>query len=151
MRAIDLHSLWERDKWLPLPGLVYAQDLFNAGGYYVTPQDGEHTTACGICAPANNGVIVVNAQIWLDSDDGSDDDIYNTIAHEWRHHWQIHTGVKLPGSRWSQVEGCEYWESVAQYFQTPTEFDALVYANGVCSTALMAYSEEVARKYRRTV
>ena len=49
-----------------------------------------------------------------------------TIAHEYRHHWQIQSGYKLSGSIWMQSPGEKYESSIVRFFRTYWwEMDAL--------------------------
>jgi hypothetical protein len=49
-----------------------------------------------------------------------------TLAHEYRHHWQIESGYKIGASVWHQANADSYQRSIIRYFRSYWwEMDAL--------------------------
>jgi len=123
MRAIDLHWLWERDKWLPLPDLVYRQDGSGSGVYY-PPDPSPFFLEDGNTIAGLNGIICVSP----DHND-TEEAVANTLAHEWRHHWQWHSGKPWTPQRWAQCSADEYLGNIAAYYlRSRMEMDALLFS-----------------------
>lgn len=61
-----------------------------------------------------------------------------SLAHEYRHHWQVESGYRFGASIWAEQTEETYQESIVRYFRTfPWEMDALkfqiAYAPDDCS------------------
>lgn len=118
---IELNWLRRGNKEIPLPEIVFGRSGVNYSGCYHRPGIGEQLID-GRFLDLSRGIIVI-------CDDGIEtDDFYaNTIAHEWRHHWQFI--VKGPYSFSPFVFNGNYRESIVKFFKSqPLEMDALLYA-----------------------
>ena len=124
MKSLELNWLARREKWLRLPALLFIEGasdwVADAGGYYVAPREGDFFFE-GQHRSCKSGLIAV-----LVNHCGS---IEQTIAHEWRHHWQSHHGIKLTRGF---EEAVSYRERVRRHFQRPIEMDALRFTLEVC-------------------
>jgi hypothetical protein len=122
MRSIDLHWLSKRDKWLILPELriEHAGDVHRNYCYYYPP--GVWTMPSGLEFDTQNGLIFINADYPAK--------IESTMAHEWRHHYQHHSGMKSIHTYnpelldWSYEN---YKDSAKKYFSMLHERDALLF------------------------
>lgn len=110
-------------KGLPTPPMVVT-DTEAYGGAFYHPNDGEHF---GISL--RNGLIEISESLYCPS----------TIAHEYRHYWQLHNGLLGVGSLETLLQlfqGVDtYKESIVTYFLTqPDEMDALCFERKMVRT-----------------
>ena len=111
------------DKTLPMPNLVYVEDL-DVGGCYVPPTN-EPVGIDDIEIENPHGTIVVNHSRAYDP-------LYfkesSVLAHEWRHHWQFFNGID-DGRRKGDFDFSNYYtyesEMVKFFSNSYNEFDAL--------------------------
>jgi len=107
--------------WLPkpkqmsLPHMVFEEEE-NCSGKYYLPFDGQ-VLINGKYYDCDNGLISV----------GPDKDIASTIAHEFRHHQQLMSGIDLGGTSFENTSGT-YKDRIVEYFsKSITELDALIF------------------------
>lgn len=119
LRIPSIETNWLRRfcRWLPQPELALGSNPA-VGGYYQHPFRGEILVG-DVHVPADRGVIVLCASRTPD-----------TIAHEWRHHWQRFCGWPPVRWRWAMMPGESYREAIVRYFRAPHELDALLFATG---------------------
>jgi hypothetical protein len=105
------------DKSLAMP-LVIFDKLDFAGGLYCYPEKkGEFHSTDGKSYSLKDGAILVNTM---------HDDAESTIAHEWRHHYQYHTGQSIGHSFITLFDKFDYNTALLKYFTlSKTENDAL--------------------------
>ena len=123
-RSLETNWLKRFDRSLTQPEVVFVADLnidgVKVGGYYIEPQSRE--VAVGeFLVDAQFGVIAV-------SSNKEDDFIASTIAHEWRHHWQRHNGIKFDHIKWTGDKSIPWEDSIRKYFlSSRSEMDALLF------------------------
>lgn len=124
-KSLELNWLSRYDKDLPLPEIVYSPDNVDfhgrrCGGCYYSPERNEYLFG-DVYVPFDNGVILVGAR--------EPELMIGTLAHEWRHHWQLHRGLAKDGSGYNQEDFASldtYNAAIRKYFRTqPHEMDAL--------------------------
>lgn len=114
MRSLELNWVRNEDKSLVLPELVFAP-IGKEGGIYYVPTAGELIVE-GRFVDNSHGTIVVNSE--------QPERHASVLAHEWRHHWQIHRGWSLDPITWDRAR--TYDDMAADYFlKSRCEFDAL--------------------------
>lgn len=123
LTSLDLRWLSRHARGIPVPKLVVDDDLIDCGGYYFPSVDSEAIINDDLVVDGKSGVIVVSGY--------HAERHHSTIAHEWRHHWQMHTG-----NGWDVVldwnyEELGYERSIAEYFKQPHELDALLFERRV--------------------
>lgn len=119
MRSIELGWLSRHDKDLPLPELVFASRLAGCSGYYARPGRCESFVG-GKGFDLTGGLIVCGE---TDAREAA-----NTIAHEWRHHWQIfHMGLKDSLTRFNET--IDYDSAIREFFKDWREMDALLFSH----------------------
>jgi hypothetical protein len=122
MRSIELSWLARRDKWVPLPELVFTNDgnALYTGAYYRPQNWTLKINNKEICA--KRGIIIINCEVYKFS-------VEATLAHEWRHHWQWFNGmipetpIDTSSLCWSDLDNWK--KSIKTYFKQPHEMDAL--------------------------
>jgi len=127
----DLHWLGRLDKDIHWPLIVYTKTE-EYGGCYVYPAN-EEEVVDGKYYSLNKGLIIVS----LLNDNNHPNFIINTIAHEWRHHYQYYKGwYKYRINRyWNECE--KYQTNIINYFnRLPQEMDAFLFS-------LKRYPDEV--------
>jgi hypothetical protein len=124
--SLELNWLARHDKELPLPEIVFSPNNEDAsgrrvGGCYYLPAKREFLFG-DVYVPLDHGVILVGCE--------SPETIAGTIAHEWRHHWQTHRGIKL-ASQYNAEDFASwdtYGKAIRRYFRNQShEMDALLY------------------------
>jgi hypothetical protein len=126
MKSIELHWLSKRDKWLVLPELRFVKGGYGGTTCYIDPVDYAYECSWGETMLAKNGLIVINTTDWVDTEE-----VKAAIAHEWRHHWQTHSGVKCQDSSSDMYSTLDFnnWEhAVKKYYKIPHERDALEFS-----------------------
>jgi hypothetical protein len=124
----ELSWLYKHDKFLPAPKVVFAPVVW-CSGYYWHPCGGEREVM-GSMHDGRKGLIVVSSAY-------SDGDTANTLAHEWRHHWQWCNGVKFDHTEWDSASPLGYWGAIKEFFRNSrTEYDALMFSLKVAPTKL---------------
>jgi len=115
--SLELNWL-RKDKDIFLPKIVFAT-MDGCGGFYAHPEENEYYF---------NGTYYDRVKGILFIDDTNDDSfVVNTIAHEWRHHWQF-----VSGFGFDHVElncGLEYKDMIIDFFKSSwTEMDVLLFS-----------------------
>jgi hypothetical protein len=120
LKSLELNWIRNCDKSLVIPEITF-EPIEEYGGEYLPPDNCE---------------VLVNDR-WIDSRYGIivisslyPENIEINIAHEWRHHWQVHHGWRDRGKDWSRIvqEIPDYDKRIVHYFTTfPTEMDALCF------------------------
>ena len=102
------------DKDIPQPAVCLVSG-YQAGGCYYHPSQSEVQLGNRFI-DAERGILVMD----INSEDDS-------LAHEWRHHWQFINGWVYDGHQWGS--GADYWTNLKRYFRTSrSEMDALVFS-----------------------
>ena len=111
VKSLEFNWIHRMDKWLRVPEIVFDESTKNVGGYYRHPEHGE-LFVDNRFIPCDNGVIVVHQ--------GAEE----TIAHEWRHHWQYCSGYPYDGVGWKNTD--DYDKELRNYFASSImELDAV--------------------------
>ena len=130
----ELEGHWKNNKNIPLPELKCDSLLTSAGSYYWCSYFGNPTMF-------NDGVIVIKPE-------RGQEEIKNTIAHEWRHHIQCYYGVietstgqvnnksdRIKNKFLDFIFPGRYNKRVIKFYsENWYEMDALVYANKTAPT-----------------
>jgi hypothetical protein len=125
--SANLHWLLKTAKWLPIPKLLFSEKALDGavcGIYYPPSWKCNHIVPIdGVEYHNKNGIIVINTSY--------PENIESTMAHEFRHHWQIFSGWKLTSSLFDSLDFENDWtNSVIRYYkEQPYEMDALRYQN----------------------
>ena len=127
-----IRSLWftwlrKEDKSLSLPDIVFADEPNRSGCYYHPDRNPVFIGANEYCP--RRGLIVVG----IESND--DEQIANTIAHEWRHHWQFHNMKHTPYASFDS--SIPYQAAIRNFFRSDhKEMDALIFSHKIapCET-----------------
>jgi len=107
MKSLELNWCRNEDKSLVIPEIEW-NGCIEYGGNYTSPNE-EYPF----------GLITINSSL-------DDIDIPATIAHEWRHHWQLFHGWTYDGYVWESGFEKNYEENIFDYFTTSEcEMDAL--------------------------
>jgi hypothetical protein len=115
---IELNWLRRGNKEIPLPDIIFEKIELGSGLYY-KPEKSEIAIE-GRFYDLSNGLIVISPI--MDSPFTA-----NTIAHEWRHHWQFISGIK--SNPWSWNFGSNYKDNIINFFNSSsTEMDAFNFA-----------------------
>lgn len=93
LRSLELNWIRNCDKSLLMPDVIFTKDQ-RYGGYYLHPYPGE-AYIDGHFYTMETGIIVI-AEAWPEN-------IASTIAHEWRHHWQMMHGWKFDHIGWDST------------------------------------------------
>lgn len=97
-------------KGLPTPDIVMVDDPTTHNGYG------------GYYDPVAQQIVVASGC----------DDVETVLAHEWRHHWQLHAG--WTGRQPPFDISADYWREVVRVFSfSPREHDALLFEFAICS------------------
>lgn len=89
MRSIELNWLARKSKWLRLPKLKMISGGFHESTCYFRPDKKVYTFPWGVDS-GPNGIIVINTDTR-----SSSELLREALAHEWRHHMQYFSGIKL--------------------------------------------------------
>ena len=133
MRSLEVNWLRRFDKSLVIPQVVYCQKPIlpnggECGGFYLQPGKYE-VLIDGQSVDAAFGILVVSAN---GKDDGR-----SVIAHEWRHHWQLHNGIAFDHKPFSQKP---YEDAIRDFFRhSKSEMDALQFEAAVAPSDLNDY------------
>jgi hypothetical protein len=125
--SLELSWLNRIDKWLPIPRFVFA-DFGDeaASAHYCCPWPCEQIYE-GKPIDRSRGIIAVNTRYCDDMQW-----VAASIAHEWRHHHQWHSGLKYDGEGFDTREGEDHDASVKRYFlQSKMERDAIMFEEKV--------------------
>lgn len=126
MNRLELNWVRKEDKSLLMPQVVFSRCNLYGGRYY--PPEEDETLIEDQFYPLNKGIIEISTL--------HPEDIENTIAHEWRHHWQQCHGWEYDGIGWDilpEDSDDKYYEAVVDYFtQSYSEFDALCFESERC-------------------
>ena len=97
-RSLEVNWLRRFDRSLVVPEVVYTptptSDGSEVGGYYVHPGKYEWMID-GKYYDGAFGILVVGTMYG--------DDAVSTLAHEWRHHWQLHNGMTFDHMPWTNA------------------------------------------------
>ncbi len=125
--SLELGWLARRDKLLPVPEVLFSHDgtCFSGGrcsGCYYRPERKEYLFG-DVYVPFDRGAILVSTK--------DPEEIASTLAHEWRHHWQLHHGL-LPGKLSFNMNRFDDWNTydaaIRDYFHSQAhEMDALMF------------------------
>ena len=120
-RFIELNWLARSDKDILLPEVVFVDDMdMDCSGFCMYPRK-EEILIDGRYYSRSRGVIVIK------SDDPCID---STLAHEWRHLWQVyHYGEREDGyAMWGSESHLSYKQQIVNYFKSDViEMDALLF------------------------
>jgi hypothetical protein len=119
MRSIELAAFSRRDKALPLPHIFFTDVEAFSGCYYHPINEPLYIVEVDKVIAAGESAIVVSTLF------GSD--VGNTVAHEWRHHWQFYNG-RQPETVRQFEESKSYRRAIVIYYQQHHELDALMYS-----------------------
>lgn len=129
---LELNFVAKYDKTIIVPVIVFA-NYIGLRGQYLNPERNECYDSDGHSYDMNKGVIVVNPTL------ANDNEIMNAIAHEWRHHWQYHRGIKYDGIS----DNTYTWDGYINYFKkSKAELDALLFARKYAKTESDEYVVE---------
>ena len=117
LSSLELNWLC-KDKDISLPSIVFAA-MDGCGGFYAHPEKDEYYFD-GTYYDREKGLLFI--------DDTNDDTfVINTIAHEWRHHWQFMKGFNFDHK--SLNRGLEYKDMIIDFFNSSwTEMDTLLFS-----------------------
>jgi hypothetical protein len=134
---IELNWLRKGNKEIPLPELLFEHTGL-CGAYYMQPSR-EEVLIGNRFYDLSKGFIVVNPS-------NDDSFIANSIAHEWRHHWQYCHGLSNPNP--PQYKDCNNYEkSIANFFRGCwSEMDALLFSIEKIPDDISLYWMEILRK-----
>lgn len=128
---MDLHWLYKLDKFLPTPILVFDYEK-EYGGYYLHPEKTEYQIGDSFFN-CKNGIIVVSTAFDHNS-------LQNTIAHEYRHHWQFCKGWIYDGIGWNLPSEEDYDITLKNFFNSSkSEMDAYLFSVKVAYDKVMEY------------
>lgn len=119
-RSLEFNWLKKFDRSLVTPAIVFANKPHvegqECGGYYVRP--GKHEWFLDEkYYDCRFGLIVVSTD-W--------ESPAATIAHEWRHHWQLHNGIEFDDKPFDA--SLKWCAAVRKYFrESRSEMDALLF------------------------
>ena len=119
--SLELNWLSSVDKQYSIPKVVFTTGGENSGVYYQS-EPLEYLIG-QIYVPFDTGVIVVEGDDTIS--------IANTLAHEWRHHWQRHNGFKWKPKSWNDMYARvgTYEKAIREYYHTQWwEMDALMFS-----------------------
>ena len=104
---------------LPQPVVVYGPSRPDAEAVYYRPWRGE-VEVLGRFFPGDRGIILL----------AEPECVANTLAHEYRHHWQWHFGLRGVSTKFDP--DVEYWAEIKRYFNdSALERDALFFSHQV--------------------
>jgi len=118
MKSLELNWIRKKcDKTLVMPEVMFLE--IDYAGMYIHPEECEYYDTDGHPFYAGNGLIIVDTRY--------PEDVESTIAHEWRHHWQLFNGFKLEASDWDvEIDDNDYNDHLIKYFTSSKfEMDAL--------------------------
>jgi hypothetical protein len=119
MYSTELNWLVRKSKGISKPGICFAS-LDSISGCYHSPKRGEVMYG-GRYYILDKGLLVIDEH-------QTDEDMLNTIVHEWRHHMQHMSGIDL--GLIELGEDLSYEEGIIYFFNSiRTEMDALIYSN----------------------
>lgn len=125
-RSLEFNWLRRFDRSLVVPEIVFvhtplANGTDECGGFYQQPIDQEFLIGDKF-VDAHFGLIVIGI--------AEPENIAETIAHEWRHHWQLHNGMPFDNVRWQADKPYEH--AIREYFlRSKAEMDALLFSRKV--------------------
>ena len=129
MRSLETNWLSHFDKSLVRPEVVFCHDPQaiegeSCGGFYSHPGRYE-LLIDGSCYDGRFGIIVVATRFGCTF-------ARATIAHEWRHHWQIHNGIKFDNHEWHLPNSGSWEQVIKKYFrESASEMDALLFEHRI--------------------
>ena len=117
-RFIELNWLARSDKDILLPEVVFDNDM-EAGGFCMYPRK-EEILLGEKYYPRDRGIIVVHSDYPGQA---------STLAHEWRHLWQVYNyGEPGECSWWDTESHLSYKQQIINFFKSDTrEMDALLF------------------------
>lgn len=121
MKSLELNWIRKYDKSLIIPEVVFSSLSWVAGQYY--KPDNDEIYIDGVGYSMRFGLIEVSER-----QNKTDVDIASTLAHEWRHHWQI---FNLPTRTYNyywphEFDNSDYDDMIIKYFTSnELEMDAL--------------------------
>lgn len=117
--SLEINWIRKYDKSLPLPELVFCNTWDIGGGYY-RPTDAKVLHFNQRTIDNKHGTILINPDF--------PDNFESVIAHEWRHHWQYHKGLRNPLDYTLWNPSGDWKSDVFHYFtEDRFEFDALMF------------------------
>ena len=125
MKSHHLDWLARKAKDILLPHLVFVESLEdgNSACCY-RPYKGEMQVG-NVFVPFDKGLILVSeSQMKFGS-------LENTLAHEWRHHWQWFNFPRAGYSTKFNADATNYKDAIIKFFKDPKEYDALVFSHKV--------------------
>lgn len=139
--SLELNWLKKFDKSLSIPRIAFVTDFEEASGMYFEPEDAEELIN-GIYYPLDKGLLIVRTDL-PDSKAPID-----TLAHEWRHHWQRYNfgTTYYDGYPWNA--SIAYDDALIEYYtKSYCEYDALTFANKVYPCDIGDRTKELVTKY----
>ena len=136
--STELNWLVRKSKGISKPVICFA-DIEDVAGCYHSPKRGEVMYG-GRYYILDKGLLVIDSK-------QSDEDMLNTIVHEWRHHMQYMSGIDLGLIEWEEKD-LSYEDSIIYFFSSiRTEMDALIYSNILApSDATLEWEEWIIKK-----
>lgn len=122
-----LRLVQRQDKSLVVPEIIVKTLDFRCGGYYEEPdKDGSILDDNGKEISTRKGALVIAREYCYD-----ENFMLNSIAHEWRHHWQRFN------TKWASEfprfkEGKSYRQNIISFFSSSSlEMDALMFSQKI--------------------
>lgn len=135
MKSLELNWIRNEDKSLVIPEVIF-QELESSAGQYMDPQPYEIYDMDGHPHDMNFGVIIINLNYT--------EEFESTLAHEWRHHWQLFHGFEYDGI--DKYKNNDYDKYIINYFtKSKAEMDALRFE--VKNSKTHPYFEELLYDY----
>ena len=132
MKSIDLYFLSKQNKSLSLPNIIYENitNIFNCSACYYSSKFFKEILINNKYYNCNKGLIVINT----DTDFCDKNEIENTIAHEWRHHYQHLKNIyEIINNNYKWEENYDN-EIINFYTKYQTEMDALLFSQKIAPT-----------------
>lgn len=121
---LELNWLSKRYKGISLPLIIFDDSILDYVGFYMSPMKQEILINDRLY-PLDYGLIYINDTMDYNS-------IVNTIAHEFRHHWQHMMNWKYDGIGWELDCNLTFEQQIKEYFRnSKCEMDALLYSNKI--------------------
>ena len=136
-KVSGLYWLVRKAKDLVVPRVVFIEGPAleeGASGCYYHPFWGEMVEfATGRLISLESGLLVLPTAV---DDEGiwGKNGLPETLAHEWRHHWQWFNQVHCRAATWTGR--IPYQEEIVSYFGHPREMDALLFSHSVAPSEI---------------
>jgi len=115
-----LHWLWKKDKDLCIPEIIIGNNSQISGCYYHPTRD--QILLSDEIVDLSKGVIFIDESNIINEEHFS-----QTLAHEWRHHWQYFNTCEYYECPFI-FDDCDYYECIVRFFKyNYYELDALLF------------------------